>query len=155
MIFDSIYHSLPQKVLNTLLNSVSSLLPHVGPNCTCYIYYKGTHCQNLQFPPSSVHLFLYVAHYGYWEKVVVRLFVEGGEHSSTAELVHNHRAHSGKRETSALLSSNLFLLLSNPSITALECYSGEQHSTLQHFSSSLGLLLFILSALLDQGFPNK
>lgn len=136
-----------------LLNSASSLFPHVGPNCTCYIYYKGT--QNLQFPPSSVHLFLYVAHCGYWEKVVARLFVEGGEHSSTAELIHNHRAHSGKTETSDSLSSNLFLLLSNPSIAALECYSGEERSTLQHFSSSLGLLLFILSALLDQGFPNK
>lgn len=67
-----------------------------------------------------MHLSLYIAHSGYWEKVVVRLFVEGGEHSSTAELERNHRAQSGKRETSALLFSNLFLLLCNPSITALE-----------------------------------
>lgn len=43
-------------------------------------------------------LSLYVATSEYWAKVVVKLLVEGGEHSSAAVLVHNHRADSGEKQ---------------------------------------------------------
>lgn len=82
-------------------------------------------------------------------KVVVRLLAEGGGLSSTTELVHNHRAQSGEREKqspllfSALLTSLGFFLILLFS-TALECFSGAEHSTLPQFGPALGLFFFLL-----------
>lgn len=117
--------------------------------------------QTLQFLPFS-HLWplcLYVAQSEHWVKVVVRLLVEGGEHSSTAELVHNHRAQSGERETEKPL-----LCLCSPSLTslcffcillfstALECFSGAEHSTLLQVGPALGLFFTVYIVCLSSTF---
>lgn len=96
---------------------------------------------------------LYAAHSKYWEKVVVRLFVEGGKHSSTAELVHNHRVEGEKPLLCSFLTSLCFFL-----ILVLQPSSAILGQSTLHFYNSvllLAVLLFIRYGVLERRFPNK
>lgn len=110
----------PKRFAALLYSDFPAWFPRAGPDSSVttlhslfvpiYIQYNCT--QDLSNPTISSFsyprpLSLYIAQPEYWEKVVVRLLVEGGEHSSTAELVHNHRALRGERETSLCLCSFL------------------------------------------------